>query len=293
MNIHIKIISFLKGYNKNFDKQNEILIFKLTLVLLLLDGSSGWDSKIILRILCTLMLVFTNYLGNKIFWSIIAIFLVFSNNLQFYNIDNHKILFMYWTLLLTLYLLTKEDYNYIMKNAKILIGLVMFFAVFQKFSHGFLEPGFLHGRFLFDGRFILISHFITDIPVEELYFNKDCLSIVNKLPIEGCCKRLSSSNLLSSCTYYFQLFGLFFEFLISIFFLFSSNKKSCKDYLLILFCIGTFFIFPVIGFSSILLLLGIAQTNQTNIRFYYVFTFVIIQFIKIPWQDIIYYLTNS
>lgn len=288
-----KIVLFLSTFNSNNNNLHELLTFRLTLILLVLDGSTGWFSDILLRILCTLMIVFSNYSKNKLFWTIISSSLLLINGLQFYTIDNHKILFTYWTLLLTIYLWIDEKYEYISKNAQIIIGLVMFFAVFQKILHGFLEPGFLHGRFLIDNRFILITHFITSIPIEELMFNMKCISLIEDLPIQNCYKNMSSNSIMSDITYYFQILGLIFEALLSIFFLLSKNYSKTKDYLLIIFCIGTYFIFPVIGFSSILLLLGLSQVKHIKIRNLYIITFVIIQFIKIPWQDILFYLYNT
>ncbi|OUS00801.1 hypothetical protein A9Q86_08585 [Flavobacteriales bacterium 33_180_T64] len=286
------ILSFIKRFNTKPKSSSEDLILKFTLILLVLDGSTGWGLDIFMRIICVLMLAFNKYTANKFLWLLIAILLLFFNSLQFYNIDNHKILFVYWVLLLTAYMWTNKDIEYIRSNSKLLIGLVMFFAVFQKIINEFATPGFLHGCFLFDGRFMLITHFIIDTPYQELINNRNSTAILNLLPINNSSVTLTSASYMGSLLYAFQIFGLIFEGLVALLFLFSKKESIVKDIALIIFCIGTYFIFPVIGFSSILLILGIAQ-SKVKFRKYYIFTFILLQFIIVPWQELIFYFQNS
>jgi hypothetical protein len=286
------LLTFLEKNNTEFESFSEELIFKLSLVLLVLDGSSGWSLDIFMRIICALMLAFSSFSKNKIIWLVISLLLLFFNSLQFYILDNHKILFVYWVLLITFYLWTDKDLNYLKSNAKILIGLVMFFAFFQKVINGFGSPGFLHGRFLFDSRFMLVTHFITDIPYEVLANNRNSISILKLIPTDNSFVKLSSTAFMAHILYGFQLFGLVFEGLVALLFLFSKKNSIAKDIALLFFCVGTYFIFPVIGFSSILLILGIAQSSK-KMRKFYIYTFVLIQFIKVPWQEIIFYINNS
>lgn len=288
----INVHSFIKKFNENSNSSSEKLILKFSLILLVLDGSTGWGLDIFMRIICVLMLAFNEYVSNKFLWLLISLLMIFFNCLQFYNIDNHKILFMYWVLLLTFYMWTNKDLEYIRRNSKLLIGLVMFFAVTQKIINEFTSPGFLHGRFLFDGRFMLITHFIIDTPYEELINNRNSTAILNILPLNNSSVSLSSSTYMGHLLYAFQIFGLLFEALVAILFLFAKREWIIKDIVLILFCIGTYFIFPVIGFSSILLILGIAQ-SKIEFRKYYVFTFMLLQFIVVPWQELIFYLNNA
>lgn len=286
------ILAILEKNNTSFKSFSEELIFKFSLVLLVLDGSTGWGLDIFMRIICALMLAFSEFSKNKILWLIISLLLLFFNSLQFYILDNHKILFVYWVLLITFYLWTEKDLFYLKSNAKILIGLVMFFAVFQKIINGFGAPGFLHGRFLFDSRFMLVTHFIIDTPYEILANNRNSISILKLLPNENSFVNLTSTAFMGQILYAFQLFGLVFEGVVAGLFLFSNRNSIVKDVALLIFCIGTYFIFPVIGFSSILLILGIAQSSK-KMRKYYILTFILIQFIKVPWQEIIFYFNNT
>ncbi|MEM5566942.1 hypothetical protein WNY78_17605 [Psychroserpens sp. AS72] len=286
------LLTVLEKNNRDFESFSEEVIFKFSLVLLVLDGSTGWGLDIFMRIICALMLAFGSFSKNKILWLLISLLLLFFNSLQFYIIDNHKVLFVYWVLLITFYLWTDKDLYYLKSNSKILIGLVMLFAVTQKIINGFGSPGFLHGRFLFDSRFMLVTHFIIDTPYEVLANNTNSISILKLIPRDHSFVSLTSTPFMGRILYAFQLFGLVFEGLVAAFFLFSKKKSNAKDILLLIFCIGTYFIFPVIGFSSILLILGIAQSSK-EMRKYYIITFILIQFIKVPWQQIIFYLNNS
>ncbi|MCK8481202.1 hypothetical protein [Psychroserpens algicola] len=286
------VLAFLEKNNKGFESFPEELIFKFSLVLLVLDGSTGWGLDIFMRITCALMLAFDSFSKNRVLWLIISLLLLFFNSLQFYILDNHKILFVYWVLLITFYLWTDKDSDYLKSNAKILIGLVMFFAVFQKLINGFGSPGFLHGRFLFDSRFMLVTHFMIDTPYEVLANNQNSIAILKTLPNDNSFVSLTSTPFMGRVLYAFQLFGLVFEALVAFLFLFSKKNTIAKDIALLAFCIGTYFIFPVIGFSSILLILGIAQSTK-KMRKFYIITFILIQFIKVPWQQIIFYLNNS
>ncbi len=291
MELNIKALK-LHEFNQPFASNYEKIAFKLSLMLLVLDGSTGWNAEIPLRILCTLMLVFDKYVTNRILWTVISITLLYSNSLQWYVIDNHKALFMYWTFVLTIFLWLKKEKEYLVNNARLLIGLVMAFAVIQKVLNGFYEPGFLHGRFLFDSRFLMITHFITGIPLEDLNANKLAINAIKLLPMDGIYTELISSLFMKKITYAFQVFGLFVEATVAVFFLFGEKFKGYRDYILIAFCIGTYFIFPVIGFSSILLLLGITQVESSRIFRHYIWAFILIQFIKVPWQSILFYFEN-
>lgn len=287
-----KIIAFIKDYNVVPQTFLENLILKFSLILLVLDGSTGWGLDVFMRIICVIMLAFNNYIANKLLWLLISVFLIFFNSLQFYSIDNHKILFTYWILLITAYLWTGKNIEYIKNNARLMIGLVMFFAVLQKFLNGFHTPGFLHGRFLIDGRFMLVTNFITQTPYEELFDNQRDVTLLNYLPIDNSYINLTKSLYLSKVLYGFQLFGLVFEAIVAALFLFIKKENIIKDIALITFCIGTYFIFPVLGFSSILLLLGIGQSNVKTSK-YYIIAFILLQFIMVPWQESIFYFKNS
>ncbi|SEL51866.1 hypothetical protein [Parapedobacter koreensis] len=286
-----RILSLVK-FNVTPNSSFEDLILKFSLILLVLDGSTGWGLDVFMRIICVLMLAFNKYTSNKFLWLLIAILLLFFNSLQFYNIDNHKILFVYWVLLITVYLWTNKDIEYLRLNSKLLIGLVMFFAAFQKIINEFTVPGFLHGSFLIDGRFMLITHFITDVPYQELLNNRNSTATLSYLPINNSNVTLTSSTYMGNLLYTFQIFGLIYEGLVASLFLFSKKESVIKDIALVTFCVGTYFIFPVIGFSSILLILGISQSN-VKFRKYYIFTFILLQFIIVPWQELIFYFKNS
>jgi len=284
--------SFIPKFYVASNYSSEDLILKFSLIFLVLDGSTGWGLDIFMRIICVLMLAFDKYTSNKFFWLLISILLLFFNCIQFYNIDNHKILFVYWVLLITVYMWTNKDLEYIRLNAKLLIGLVMFFAAFQKIINEFAVPGFLHGSFLIDGRFMLITHFITDVPYQELVDNRNSTKVLNLLPINNSSVSLTSSTYMGSLLYTFQIFGLIYESIVALLFLCSKTESIIKDIALIGFCIGTYFIFPVIGFSSILLLLGIAQCT-VKFRKYYIIAFILLQFIIVPWQELIFYFKNA
>lgn len=286
------IITLINKHNAIPNSFHEELILKFSLILLVLDGSTGWGLDIFMRIICVLMLAFGKYTANKLFWLLISVLLIFFNSLQFYSLDNHKILFTYWILLLTIYLWTQKDIEYIRVNSKLMIGLVMLFAVIQKLLNGFHEAGFLHGCFLFDGRFMLVTNFIIETPYEELFNNRNSITVLKDLPINNSYVTLTSSTYLGNLLHAFQIFGLVFEALVATLFLFSKRESNIKDIVLIAFCIGTYFIFPVIGFSSILLILGIAQSNA-KYRKYYIFTFILLQFIMVPWQELIFYFKNA
>lgn len=285
-------LSFIDRFNKRDWPSTEDLILKLSLMLLVLDGSTGWGLDIFMRILCTLMLVFNKYTANRLLWLVVMFLLFFFNSFQFYNLDNHKILFVYWIILLNIYLWTPVSIDYLKTNSKLLIGLVMFFAVFQKVINEFITPGFLHGCFLYDGRFMLITNFIIDVPYEELFNNRNSAAFLDVLPMNNSSVSLTSSALMGNLLYGFQIFGLIFEALVAGLFLVVKKDNVIKDIALIAFCLGTYFIFPVIGFSSILLILGIAQSPE-KFRKYYIFTFILLQFIMVPWQQLIFYFQNA
>ncbi len=121
---------------------------KMLLVFLLLFSSRISHHYLVVM---TALVIFYGVFDAKfyekpLFWAMIAVFYITGVYINFYNTGNHTFVTLYITLLLLIASSFKrDDHTILYKNARLLLGIIMIFAVVQKF----LSTAFMSGASLF------------------------------------------------------------------------------------------------------------------------------------------------
>jgi len=279
------LFNFIRKFNTKIPKEQQAsYVFFIVYLLMFVTE----EVQFIFKILTMLMLLFAAYKGNRLFWGIICFVLSYLTIYTWYTTANHHFLVTYWAWVLFLALFQKNDpIAYIKRNAQMLIGLVMLFAVIQKIIGGYFEGGHLHFRFLIDHRLHGFTNLITRVPKETLQQGIFRYDFASNIPIDYLSVKLQTNILLSQFAYALQMGALIFEGAVAVCFLFPKKLEKYKDLVLILFCLGTYFIFPIWGFANLLIAMAIAQVKLDSKWFkYYIVLYIIMQFIVVPWNEI-------
>ena len=289
----MKVIVWLKGNIEDLLSQpRDILTLRLTLLLLILHGSSTWTLDMPQRALCGLMLLSRGLLLDRWLWVILAALTMWINALHWAWIDNHKYLISYWCLACAFAVGSASRDRVLAVNGRWLVGLAFFFAVVWKLLGGeYLNGSFLHFTVLTDARLEVAGAFVGGLGPEVLPQNRLLMSLVTIFPDQTTGVVLQTSPRLELISWLASYWTLFIEGAVGVAFLVHGWRLSnkLKDALLVLFILTTYVLLPVSGFAFLLCVMGFAQceVEHTKRRIVYLVLFILVQFIKLPWADLI------
>lgn len=272
------------------------LTLRLSLLLLIFYGSTGWALEIPIKILCGMMLLSTRLMMSVIPWILVTLAAVSVHAMSWYTIDNHKYLITYWCMVCTLAVATSNPDRVLSFNGRWLIGLVFAFAMYWKFAAGeYLDGSFLHHTFLQDRRLEAVTRVIAGMGHEVMPMNYKLADLVRTFPHHSPEVVLNTSETLRAVTLGASYWTLLIEGAVAVAFLapVSWAIHRFRDALLMIFVATTYFLLPVMGFAFMLSLMGIAQceTHRSRTRMLYLFLFIFIQLTKIPWKDYLTFFT--
>jgi hypothetical protein len=252
------------------------LLVTLSLVNLLTYPGDIELHRIIARTLAVLAFACPRFGRSASLWLIVALL-----NFGFQNIsnwalcDNHRWLYTYWYLALAVAMRQQDPLQAIQLNARLLIGLVFLFATAKKLiSTEYLTGGTFLFLLYFDGRFDDLSRVFADARLNpnELQSRMDKLEPVIQLPTVPAVELMAD---------FFTWWTLAIEGLISLLFLLrpGTRVQMWGNAVLLIFIASVYPIAPVIGFGSILTILGLAQCRAEfrRTRACYVGMFVVLQ----------------
>ncbi|ELS04772.1 hypothetical protein Xen7305DRAFT_00045080 [Xenococcus sp. PCC 7305] len=261
------------------------LVLRITLLLLLLYGSSTVFLDVPLRIICSLMLIIPSLLTNQILWVLICGFVWWVNASDWLWIDNHKILISYWCLVCALAVSSSDPEEVLARNGRMLIGLTFFFATVWKMIAGeYWNGAFLHYTFLAENRIEEFANIIGGLPPDVLPQNQILSEILSRFPGTVKTVTLASNPRLEIFSLAASYWTLLIEGSIALAFLGKSFRFlfRFRNWLLILFIVTTYFLLPVLGFAYILIVMGLAQCSG-NSRYQmiaYIFLLGFLQFAR-------------
>ena len=275
--------------NEIFSVPKEILVLRLTVILLLLHGSHSWTLDVPLRIICGIMLLSQTLIKNSTMWLILCSFLIIGNGLDWNWIDNHKYLITYWCMACTISVISKDIMKVLSWNARHLLGLVFFFAFIWKLIAGqYINGSFLHFVFMTDSRVEVAASFFGNLESSILPINRLLISALKDIPNSGIHITLETSTSLKSISLIASYWTLFIEGVLVLMFMLPSRFRLTKarDLFLILFIGTTYILLPVTGFAFILGVMGFAQCTRSHraTQIGYLSILVVIQLTRIPWQ---------
>jgi len=269
--------------NELLNQPTDILVLRFTILLLLFYGSSSILLDVPLRIVCSLMLLLPILQTNQIMWVIICALVWLINAIDWFALDNHKILIGYWCLVCALAVSSKLTEQVLACNGKMLIGLTFLFATAWKIISGeYLDGSFLHYTFLSDQRVEYMASFVGRISPDILLQNRMLENLLRYLPQTLKSITVTSTPQLQLFTLAASYWTLIIESAVA--FAFLSGQKL-RDWILIIFIATTYFLLPVLGFAYILMIMGFAQCppQKNNIKIAYICLFGLLQFARFPW----------
>ncbi len=231
----------------------------LTLFLLVFHSFEPRVSDLALMIVVPLVFWNKRWLVNPWMWLFLGVLGIYSVFSAYIDTDNHKWLNMYWIWVLVIVLFQKnlKDQKLILHfNARFFLVASMGFSVFWKIkSQDFLSSSFMEYTFLSDDRF---ESLLSWIGIEEQVYREwykltGTFSFENGFQQEFYVPRKVA--ILSILTTWAVLVG---EGLIALFYAIRRGWADiCGHITLIGFIIFTYLIAPVIGFGTILTILGL------------------------------------
>jgi hypothetical protein len=280
------------------------LITAMTLVLLLVYSGGGWYVRVPVAMLGAAGLLLQDLRRRPAFWLVLAALLAGSYLYEWYGVDNHKWLYVYWCLNLGLALLTPEPRESLAVSSRWLVAACFVFATGWKLaSPDFLDGSFFHYTFLTDRRLEWAAELLGGLPPTA--------GAANRLAIEGAVGYSSGISLVdlrtgpgvAALARALAWGTLAIEALVALAFLAPLRPPwatRVRAVVLAAFILGTYAIAPVIGFGWMLLILGLAQLpdgpdgpngpDRGPIPALYLALFLLLPLYQTPWHELLSYL---
>lgn len=235
---------------------------------------------------------------SRLLWLYLTFAMVWARLPELTVMDNHHYLIAYWSIAVTTCLFVdRENPNpLVARNARLLIGLAMGFAVIAKLRSGeFANGEFFEFLLLTGGRFEAFSELLLRVPAADLLANRQAVAsmltpgttaeLVTEVTLKGPTWVGPAALLLS-------LWTLAIEGLCAVAFLWRSNGplvRAVRNASLLIFAFTTYAIATVGGFAWILIILGVAQCEEDDrwARLGYSVAFLMVLVYSMPWGGLL------
>jgi len=273
----------------------------LTMLLLLVNTADNGLLFTPLAAWFALGVALPRLLRTPLFWYVTATILGTAVWFIWESADNHRYLFVYWTLALcsTFSLPRGERPFALALTSRWLLGLCMLLAVAWKcVSPDYLSGSFFHYELLADERFAYLASWTSGLSLEQLAENRGLRESLTSGALVG--KELSEVQFHSNpaaavVAHVLTWWTVGIEGLLAAFFLgtaiFLRRQRLlwAANLALLVFAATTYAVAPVRGFGGILMLLGMAQCEPDQKKFRYAFlaAFVLTQLSPLPLMDLL------
>ncbi|QBA63885.1 hypothetical protein [Muriicola soli] len=275
------------------------LILQILLVIYLTFMTDNGYLNIFMPFIIVPGILFKRLRVNPFYWIVI-----FGFGATFYlvldlvgYVPNHKHIFAYAMLSVILSLfLAQGNYNFALNfmkgQAKYIIGFCFLFATIGKF----LAPEFLNSSFFdftntTDPRFFGSTSFIGDIDLNLLKENEANLSRLRQTNDLGLSYELKGADSIEGFGYFLTYWTILIEGLIAISFIIPQKfyLSRIRDIFLVTFILTTYPIATVLGFATILALLGFIQSlkeRPTVFSWFYLSVFLLLPLNYLPFNRV-------
>jgi hypothetical protein len=272
---------------------------RLTAIALLLRPMGPWFVRPVILAAAAVVLVSPRALRTPAVWTALSVLVAVRIADDWPLADNHIYLLAYWTLAIALSFRAADVSQALSATSRWLLGLAFAFAVVWKVL---LSPDFLDGRFfrvtlLTDPRFAEAAMLIGGLSDQDLDANRRALAPLPdgaalaepQAVIEPA--RLRALAVVSTWGIVLLEGGVAVMML--------APRRLIASWLrhafLLAFCLVTYAFAPVAGFGWLLLVMGAAQTDATDVwwRRAYVAVFLVVLFYsEVPWAGLLLDLTG-
>ena len=267
------------------------LVGAMTLVLLLLFSGGGWYVQVPVAVLGAAGLLLPGLRRSSWFWLGLGALLAAGYLHEWYAVDNHKYLYVYWCLALALALRTAEPRAPLAVSARWLVAICFLFAtVWKLLSPDFVDGTFFHYAFLTDLRLQWAAELFGGLSADVSALNRRALDSVVGYSAQVSAADLQSSPRVAAMARVLAWATLAVEGLVALVFAAPGRwpLARLRAPLLVAFVLSTYALAPVIGFGWILLILGLAQApDRGPAPIAYAVVFLLLPLYRVPWYDLV------
>lgn len=285
-----------------FDKLADLDQFELgatmTLVLLLLFVDSFWYLKIPIIVVAVAGLLYRPLVSAGNFWFVIVVFLAASAYNNWYTIDNHKYLMLYWCMAISVSAGASGSPRETLRvNARWLIALAFAFAALWKIiSKDFLDGTFFYLNILTETRFETLAKAIGGVPASALSATADALRQLKNLEHPAFSVKIYDSSRLFLFAQVMTWWTVFIETSIAVAFLAPEKWRlsRLRDAFLLVFLLTTYSAATVVGFGWVLAIMGYVQARDDArwTKSLYLVAFALIIVYTGQWNDFFTHVTS-
>lgn len=235
-----------------------------TLLLLLLHMDPIWYLDAVLIVCGALGLLFRPLLDRENFWFAITLVIALAILNNWYALDNHKYLILYWCIAIGCSRMIPARNETLALAARLLIGLCFGFATLWKL----LSPDFTSGSFfqytlLTDGRFAEVAMWLGGVTSAGLESTEAARALFFTYGDPQSAFYLADGPYLALVARSMAVWTLFIEGSIAVLFLLPRRfaVTRWRDAALLTFVLTTYGIAPVLGFGWVLCAMGIMQSD--------------------------------
>ena len=264
------------------------LAVRLTLLLVVLHGTTSPFAAVVARSLGLVMLVLPPLAMRSSLWWLLALTLVASNIDQWELVDNHQYLMTYWVLGCAI---TRGRPAEVSATARILVGIAFVFAAAWKVVAGqYWDGSFFYWTFLTDGRLQNVAAFIEGSNAAAVRDTIDAIGQFTSRGMVGAQLIVENHGRIFLTALAMSWLGLVLEALIGILhFLPGQRWYLARHVALMTFVAVTYFLLPVTGFGFLLAVMGFAQlrAHDDRLKGWYFVLLCFLQLTLVPWRNLL------
>lgn len=245
-------------------------ILRITVLMLMFYATRTHELRMTLRIIGCAMLFSDQLLRNQTLWLSVFALCIATVGLEWYRADNHYWLIAWWTLACGLAVGQRDApaMAILRHNARLLIGLCMMFAcIWKVIGWQYFDGHFFLFQFEFDGRFKFLTQLLGQ--PDELYaYNNKVLGNLQSANHPGRGYVIGYTTPVYVTAVFFGWWTIFIEGLIAWAYLSPYPRwlHARRDITLLLFIYTTYLLAPVLGFGTILIVMGLASTESDRVK---------------------------
>lgn len=269
------------------------IVSVLSLFLAVIFTFDHWLFEIAARFCFFLFLLYPKSIRSPFFWLALALSATVVILQDWYAVDNHKYLLLYWLWILFVchvFAEPEQKRRTLLFNARFFLCFIFLAAAAQKLLSPTYRSGEMFEYYLYvDSRFTAFSKLIgIDPSVPDAVKKRIALfrSAYTK-PVDNELE-LPSSDRAHGAGLVMTWWDASLQALIGFLFLFRLRATDKLGHvLLLIFIFTTYLPAPVFGFGWILAIMGLtlAKQNFPRIALVYMISFIAIIFYQLPWRD--------
>lgn len=243
----------------------------LTLLLLITHGPKTWYVKGPLIILSLSGLIIRELRARPTFWIFISMFIVAHDIANWPGVDNHKWLIGWWTVALavTAFAPVREQLASLKFNARMMLGLCFAFATFWKLiTPGYMDTGFFEYELVADKRFASVAVWVGGAEYDSLKENRDAkrefADSYRKDAVPDTSIELATGPYINLLALGMTWWTILIEGALAVTALIPGSGLIAitRTLIILVFVACTYLLVPVMGFSWIVIIMGLVQCPE-------------------------------